>query len=193
MRPINIGYLHDPHFFKVLYKLPFGSMIFNTGKSNSANDSDYIYLVKEDTGDFVLRAEDRCYNENCDVTIVNIDKFINGLKNCSNVEFFEALHTYQGTEFLKECDLELEDFYTPRMAKAYLGYAKRDSYFLNDRIFYIAKCLWLSRMVREKNLINPLDTKESVYHTLNYQLSGLSDVEVRQLIDKERKSLKYED
>lgn len=104
----------------MLYQLPFGSRIY--GAATETSDYDYINIVSESTGQFVLQWKDSVG----DHLYVGIDEFIQGALDCSNPEFFEALHTEAGEEFMRENDMQLSDYYTTRTAKAFLGVAKRD-------------------------------------------------------------------
>jgi hypothetical protein len=137
----------------------------------------------------VLQFKNEVTNE--DITYVGINQFIEGLKGCSNIEFFEALHTSEGDQFLFDNNLELDDFYNSRMAKAFLGYARRDlkKDFIN-RHPYILKCIYFAENIINKDRIDP----DTVYESILFQMSDSDNWNastVLSKIDFVRKSLRY--
>jgi hypothetical protein len=137
----------------------------------------------------VLQFKNEVSNE--DITYVGIDQFIDGLKNCSNVEFFEAIHTPAGENFLFEQNLNLIDFYTPRMAKAYLGYARRDikADFVN-RHSYILKSIYYAECIIDRQEIHLNFTNDTI-DKLNGDTDNWNGFILLDKINKMRKSLSY--
>lgn len=145
----------------VLYDLPFGSDIYNV--SHNYSDLDLIRIVKESTGDFVFRFNEWCdiQNRELDITYIGINEFISGLEKYSNIEFFEALHTTQGREFMENHNLNLSMFYNSHQAKAFLGMAARDLKY-PERLKHVLRCIYIAQRIVNKLLFVPKETPTTI-------------------------------
>lgn len=170
--------------FNVIEKLPFGSHIYGTNKPDS--DLDLICLIKESTGHFVLRYKNE--QDNTDNTYVGINEFISGLANCSNVEFFEAIHTDVGQAFLERHNLKLMDYYNARQAKAYLGIAARDLHY-PDRIRHVVRCIVLATLINYKSKVELKNIETLINHFIFDNDCGIMNL--GQMIVFIRKGLNY--
>lgn len=182
MKSIKLSHKLNCH---PIYKLPFGSSIYG----EKFNDLDIIYIIPEDTGDFVLQYKDDTTKE--DITYVGINQFINGLKNCSNVEFFEALHTSAGDKFLVDNNLDLISFYTTRMAKAYLGYAKRDLDYFQERLYYIIKSIIIAEIIIEEGILDVENLNYLIDNKLYHSYTNHNKDDIKQIINQMRIKLVY--
>jgi predicted nucleotidyltransferase len=172
--------------FTVLDKLPFGSHIYGTNKPDS--DLDLICLIKESTGHFVLRYKNE--QDNTDNTYVGVNEFISGLANCSNVEFFEAIHTDIGQAFLERHNLKLMDYYNSRQAKAYLGIAARDLHYI-ARFRHVIRCIVIAKNIIKKQKIS-LESLQKEIIDFTY-VDDHSNITIKQHIQALRKELVYAD
>lgn len=177
--------LHKDLKTTVLFELPFGSHIYNTAIPG-ISDLDLIRLIPEDTGQFILQYKDT--SNRIDISYVGINQFVNGLAACSNGEFFEALHTEEGQDFLRRNELSLIKYYNDRMVKAFLGYAKRDLDYEN-KLYYSVKSLIIAMDIQSKNILDVNTLNKRV----NFQLKTFSKEELKHIISEMRKGLKYED
>lgn len=149
-----------------LATFPFGSQCYGTAKSWS--DNDYLVLVSKNTGDLVLRYTDEDdYN---DYTYVGADSFWKTLNFGAEQVYFEAIHTNQFDYFYRKSFNRLTpnilSFYNDRVARMYVGYAKRDlKQNATGRIFHINRCLWMADKVMKKELINLIDIKNILIET----------------------------
>jgi hypothetical protein len=169
----------------VLYQLPFGSRIY--GAHNKESDYDFICIVSESTGQFVLQHK----SVQSDYLYVGIDEFIQGALDCSNPEFFEALHTDEGLKFLQENNMELIEFYNTRTAKAFLGVAKRDikADYLK-RYKYIVKNGIIAAIILDGGRIDLHGVQALVDLAMLEGTIPDKDVCLKQLIDFEKENVK---
>jgi hypothetical protein len=145
-------HLNEPIYDGILAKLPFGGRCYGT--SIASSDSDYLVLIKQDTGDLILRYDNRID----DLTYVGIKSFWKTMSEGAEQVYFEAMHTPEfealGTPFKPLM------YYNNRVARMYVGYAKRDlKQNAIGRLFHINRCLWMADKVMKKELINLIDVK----------------------------------
>lgn len=173
----------------ILYTLPFGSHIY--GSTHDYSDQDVISIVKESTGDFVLRYFDNTETTYLDHSYVGLNEFIRGLANYSNIEFFEALHTEQGQKFMEANNLNLSRYYNSRQAKAYLGMAARDLKY-PDRRRHCLRCIFIAERIINKLLFVPKLTPTKLNDLLDFYDFGMIDDKVDSYIGELRNGLTYE-
>lgn len=183
MRSIHLD--QDPKL-DVLYTLPFGSQIY--GSIHKYSDADVINIIKESTGDFVLRYWSGENNE--DITYVGINEFLSGLSNCSNIEFFEALHTEQGRKFMEDHNLNLSLYYNSHQVKAFLGMAARDLKYPHRRK-HCLRCIYIAEKIFNKELFIPKETPTQLVDLLSIYNFGTVE-EIDSHIKELRENLVYE-
>jgi hypothetical protein len=166
---MNIKILRPIEETEVLATLPFGSQVYGT--LNTESDMDFVKILKQDTGSLLLQYQgiEPVYNSEKDITVLtkvdyvytDTKNFWSKIEDGGNTLFFECLHTPQGRVWLASQGLypELEvimDAYTARMAKGYLGLAKRDLPY-PDREHHVARSIWMAEKIIKKELINLKD------------------------------------
>lgn len=159
------------HLIEVI--IPFGSRVYGT--HNDCSDHDELNIVKFNTGDFPLQytsREDQTYKarllvkklgNDVDYIYTDFRNFFDKAKSGANTIFFECIHTAEFKLWMEKSQVEpfnpLEgyDLYNSRVAKAYLGLAKRDLEFGLDRIHHVNRCVWMAEKIIKKELINLSD------------------------------------
>lgn len=133
----------------ILAKIPFGSHCYGTANKNS--DRDYLCILKQDTGDLILRYD--LYRTE-DLTYVGVDSFWKTVHNGAEQVYFEAMHTPEFGPYLPFYG-SLIHFYNDRVARMYVGYARRDlKQDPTGRLFHINRCLYMAKKVMKKELID---------------------------------------
>jgi predicted nucleotidyltransferase len=195
---MNIKILEPIPESEVIVTLPFGSHVYGTATENS--DRDFVKIIKEDTGNLILQYEQRepvnfktgdniiLMQKTKDYIYVSERHFWNKLQDGGNTVFFEALHTPEAKLWLASRGLYPEfqvlmDCYHSRMAKGYLGLAKRDLTY-PGREKHVARSIWMAEKIIKKELIDLASVAKIP------PLTG-SIPEIAQRIAELRKGLKY--
>lgn len=118
---------------------PFGSRVYGTAGSQS--DYDYIKILSKSTGDLILQYQSGALF-GIDYVYVDLINFIKLVKDGGNTPMFEVSRL---PEFVKWYGW-LPDFNQYKVAKAYLGLAKRDLDY-PDRLFHVNRCLWMHNQI----------------------------------------------
>lgn len=191
---MNVKILEPIPESEVIVTLPFGSHVYGTATKNS--DRDFVKIIKEDTGNLILQYQDTNPDfmihgpkNTLDYIYVSERHFWNKLQDGGNTVFFEALHTPEAKLWLASRGLypELQilmDCYHSRMAKGYLGLAKRDLTY-PGREKHVARSIWMAEKIIKKELIDLASVAKIP------PLTG-SIPEIAQHIAELRKGLKYE-
>lgn len=133
------------------YSFLFGSRTYGTHREDS--DYDYLSIVSYDSGDMVLQYK----SDRTDTIYTDWKHFHKNIETGASTVNFEVLHTNKYYEIFHDHNDEyLLKYYTTKMAKAYLGYAKRDLEF-PDRIFHVNRCLYMADKIMKKEIICLLD------------------------------------
>ncbi len=168
-----------------------GSRLYGT--HTDISDYDFVTFISKETGDFTLQyTDDDCWFH-VDHIYVNINSFWRQLDNGANTLFFELLHTSEFQDDFNEYipiilinekpELNIMWWYTPEMARAYLGLAKRDLDY-PDRIHHVNRCIWMANKIMKKELID-LDEIKNIEQISNKEI-------LAQVIKDMRKNIKWE-
>lgn len=190
---MNLKLLEPIPESEVLVTLPFGSWVYGTNKPDS--DRDYVKIINQDTGSLLLQFSSfdsqYQYPEEVDYIYTSEKNFWAKVRDGGNTVFFEALHTQEARVWLASRGLYPEEalidsYYTPRMAKGYLGLAKRDvqTDFIGRRK-HIERCIHYANMIMSETYIN---LKEPVPQLP----TDLTSEECLQVIKYLRDTLKYD-
>lgn len=133
----------------ILNTFSFGSVVYGTNTSNS--DEDLLSIVSFDCGDTRLQYS----NASSDIIYTCWDGFWKDIHSGASTINFEVLHEFTGNPL---------NYYTPKMSKAYLGFAKRDLDF-PDRIQHVNRCIDFAQKIIKKELIVLSDVKNLVIRT----------------------------
>lgn len=144
-------HLSEPIYDGILAKIPFGGRCYGT--SIASSDYDYLVIIKQNTGDLVLRYD---IDRTEDLTYVGVDSFWNTMNNGAEQVYFEAMHTPEWADLKTPFPPIM--YYNDRVARMYVGYAKRDlKQDPKHRLFHINRCLYMAQKVMKKELINLSD------------------------------------
>ena len=123
---------------------PFGSYTYE--RTNDQSDYDFLNLVKFDCGEVVLQYK----NSLVDMLYTGTDNFFYDLERGASQVNFEVLHT---ENFQQDFNIDPLKYYTDTMAKAYVGFARRDLKY-PDRVFHINRCIYIAEKIIKKELLN---------------------------------------
>ena len=143
---MNIKILEPIKEELVIATFPFGSRVYGTHRADS--DRDYVKLLKHNTGDLVLQYK----NIDNDYIYIGNKEFFESIINGKSTINFETLHTTEFSNHFKGFKPAAIDFYTIKMARAYIGLAKRDIEY-PERLFHVNRCIWMAEKIMKKELI----------------------------------------
>lgn len=149
---MNIKILNPIPENEVLCTLPFGSLVYGTATKNS--DQDYIKIIKQNTGSLILQYvenEEGFTKDRIDYIYVGLDTFLQQAQDGSNVTFFEAMLTPEA-QYLVPRDIFLSRCNLKRIARAYLGLAKRDIEY-PERYHHVKRCYWFANLIMNNTMI----------------------------------------
>lgn len=187
---MNIKILHPIPEDEVLVTLPFGSQVYGTADGHS--DKDFVKIIKRDCGVLLLQyqSDSQALEHQVDYIYTDLKNFFAKIEDGGNTVFFEAAHTPEFKAFMISrgaVDLNyLTRYYTSRMAKGYLGLAKRDLDYGLQRIQHVNRGIWIAEQIMEKKLINLSDVAKRVP-----QCPRMSKDEYLEVIKEMRSGLKY--
>lgn len=190
---MNIKILNPIPEDEVLVTLPFGSQVYGT--ANDHSDKDYVKILKQDCGVLLLQyqSDSQALEHQVDYVYTDINNFKAKVADGGNTVFFEAMHTpefekwwntrYESFGYDGDIKEYLLNYYTSRMAKGYLGLAKRDLDYGLERIHHVNRGIWLAEQIIQENLINlsdiqhvpegPRMTKNEYLEVIKEMRSGL--------------------
>jgi hypothetical protein len=144
---MNIKILEPIKEELVIATFPFGSACYNTLKEGS--DRDYLKLVSFKMGDILLQYQE----PGKDYVYTDTTAFFNDIISGKSTINFEVLHTPEFHIWYGKSIIDLIPYYyTNRIARAYIGFAKRDLEF-PERIFHVNRGLYLADKVVKKEPI----------------------------------------
>lgn len=167
----------------VIVTIPFGSQVYGTATETS--DKDFVKLIKSNTGDLVLQYKQVGDLDNPEIDYIYVDEFafLKKIKNGDSTVFFECMHTKEFQNYFPANNVLY--YYTSKVAKAYLGLAKRDLKYPN-RTHHVIRCIWMAKKIINKEIIN-LSEVANLPKTMN-----MTNEQLLLYISELRTGLKYE-